>query len=319
MKSYSQKLLEKAIAATVAAIEIYNKPAFQYRSETFSILAINGWELIVKAKWLIEDNDDVQSLYIADKTKTFKLNRSGNPLTHDFFYLAKKLVEKKHLTQNTLTNIEMLLEIRYSSIHFFNSSPEFTNKLQTIGAASIQNFASLAKEWFDRDLSEFDFHLMPLSFVALPSQTEAVVFNKEEQNFLDFLNQRETEADETDSQFAVTINFEVKLKRSKSKDALGVFVTTDPDATPIHVTEEQVLEKFPWDFKRLTAKCQERYLDFKCNQRYHDIKKSLCEDRDKDLCKTRYLDPNKPDGIQRTFYKPSILEEFDKHYEKAAD
>ena len=39
-----------AIAATVGAIEIYNKPDFPYRSETFCILAINGWELLLKAK-----------------------------------------------------------------------------------------------------------------------------------------------------------------------------------------------------------------------------------------------------------------------------
>ena len=317
MKLYSQKLLEKAIAATVAAIEIYNKPTFQYRGETFSILAINGWELILKAKWLAENNDDVQSLYIEDKTKNIKLNRSGNPLTQDLFYLAKKLVERKYLTQNTLKNIEILLEIRDSSIHFYNTSSEFTNKLQTIGAASIQNFASLAQEWFGCDLSEFDFHLMPLSFVALPTQTEALVFNKEEQNFLDFLNQQETQADETDSQYAVTINFEVKLKRSKSKDALGVFVTTDPDATPVRVTEEQVLDQYPWDYGKLTEKCRSRYSNFKQNKKYHAIRKSLQEEKENILCKTRYVDPGNPKSTKKLFYKPEILTEFDKHYEKS--
>ena len=64
MKSRSQKLLDKSIAATVAAIEIYNKPDFQYRGETFSILAINGWELLLKAKWLDENGNKIQSLYV---------------------------------------------------------------------------------------------------------------------------------------------------------------------------------------------------------------------------------------------------------------
>lgn len=325
MKSHSQKLLKKAIAATVAAIEIYNKPTFQYRGETFSILAINGWELLVKAKWLDENNDDVQSFYIEDKTnrdpnsnvKTFKRNRSGNPLTHDLVYLAKKLIEKKHLTQNTLTNIEMLLEIRDSSIHFYNSSREFTNKLQTIGAASIQNFASLAQEWFGRDLSKFDFHLMPLSFIALPSQTDAVILNREEQNFLAFLNKQEIQADENDSQYAVTINFEVKLMRSKSKDALEFVVTSDPDATPIHVAEEQVLEQFPWNYGKLTEKCRARYSNFKQDKKYYTIKKLVEKNKENVLCKTRYLDPENPNSAKKRFYKPEILAEFDKHYEKS--
>jgi len=34
---------KKAEAALLAAIEIYNKPTFLYREETFSILALNAW------------------------------------------------------------------------------------------------------------------------------------------------------------------------------------------------------------------------------------------------------------------------------------
>lgn len=52
MKARSKELLDRAVAATVAAIEIYNKPDFLYREEAFAVLAINGWELLLKAKWL---------------------------------------------------------------------------------------------------------------------------------------------------------------------------------------------------------------------------------------------------------------------------
>ncbi len=64
MKTHSEELLERAIAATLAAIEIYNKPNFLYREETFTILAINGWELLLKAKWLADHDDDIQSLVV---------------------------------------------------------------------------------------------------------------------------------------------------------------------------------------------------------------------------------------------------------------
>lgn len=36
----------------LSAIEIYNKPDFKYREETFAILAINSWELLLKARLL---------------------------------------------------------------------------------------------------------------------------------------------------------------------------------------------------------------------------------------------------------------------------
>jgi Domain of unknown function (DUF3644) len=50
----SSQLAEKSMAADLAAIEIYNKPNFVYREESFSIL-INAWELLLKAKlWQTE-------------------------------------------------------------------------------------------------------------------------------------------------------------------------------------------------------------------------------------------------------------------------
>ena len=67
MKSRSKILLDKAVAATVSAVEIYNKPNFLYRSETFSILAINGWELLLKAKWLDEHKNNPRALFVTER------------------------------------------------------------------------------------------------------------------------------------------------------------------------------------------------------------------------------------------------------------
>jgi hypothetical protein len=48
----NKALLEKSIASAISAIEVYNKPDFKYREETFSILMINAWELLLKSKIL---------------------------------------------------------------------------------------------------------------------------------------------------------------------------------------------------------------------------------------------------------------------------
>jgi hypothetical protein len=52
MRSKSRCLLDKSIDAMVAAIEVYNKPRFSHREESFSILAVNAWELLLKARLL---------------------------------------------------------------------------------------------------------------------------------------------------------------------------------------------------------------------------------------------------------------------------
>ena len=326
MKSRSKTLLDKSIAATIAAIEIYNKPDFQYRAETFSILVINGWELLFKAKWLKENNNKIQSLYVKErrqkkdrsksKKQTIKRTRSGNPFTHSLDYLAKKLVEQKHLEQNVWANIRALIELRDSSVHFYNSSPNFAKKLQEVGAASLENFVSLVSEWFNCDLNEFNFYLMPLSFVGLPARAKAIALNKEEKNFLNYVKQLESEAEEVDSGYSVAIDIGVTFKRSKAKDALGVRIVNSehPDAMKVHITEEDIRKEYPWDYYQLTQKCSELYSDFKTNQKYHNIRKPLHGNRK--FCYIRYLDPGNPKSSEKVLFKPDILNEFDKHYSK---
>lgn len=66
MKSNVESLIEKSVACAVSAIEIYNKPDFKYREETFSILMINSWELILKAKIIKDANNNIKAIYIKE-------------------------------------------------------------------------------------------------------------------------------------------------------------------------------------------------------------------------------------------------------------
>ncbi len=324
MKSRSKELLDRAIAATVAAIEIYNKPNFLYREETFSILAVNGWELLIKAKWLKENNNKIRSLYKKEphqnkdgsrsRKKRIKHTRSRNPITLSLRHLTIKLVEQKHLNPNVQKNIDALLELCNSSVHLYDQSKEFAIKIQEIGAASVRNFALLVEEWFGRDLSEFNLCLIPLSFVTLPTQTKAVVLNKEQKNFLHYLEQLESNSNKADSKYSVTVNIPMKFNRSKSEDASDVRITSNPNALEVRLTEENIREKYPWDYNKLTTVCQTRYRDFKCNNQYHKVRKDLHENSR--FVFTRRLDPNNPKSSKKNFYNPSILQELDKHYSK---
>jgi hypothetical protein len=52
--SLSAELAQKSVQAAISAIEIYNKPNFSYREEAFALLMTNAWELLLKAKWLLD-------------------------------------------------------------------------------------------------------------------------------------------------------------------------------------------------------------------------------------------------------------------------
>lgn len=322
MKSRSKELLDRAIAAMVAAIEIYNKPGFPYRSESFAILAINGWELLLKAKWLADNRNRPSSLYVSEardnadgkksKKRYVKRTVAGNPFTHSLSYLAKKLVEDGHLDSQAWGNIQMLLELRDSAVHFYNQSPAFRVRLQEIGAACAKNFATAVHEWFDRELSEFELHLMPLAFVDLPANMDGFLLNVEERNFLNFLDTMERPESDPDSPYSVTVNIELKFTRSKARDALATRITNDPNAPAVRLTEEQIREKYPWDYATLNLKCAGRYVDFKVNQKYHDIRIPLLVDPR--FGAIRLLDPGNPRSQKKPFFNPNILNELDKHY-----
>ena len=55
-------LVSNAISAMFAAIEIHNKPVFQYRYEVCTLLVVNAWELALKA-------------YIAKELKSVRLTK----------------------------------------------------------------------------------------------------------------------------------------------------------------------------------------------------------------------------------------------------
>lgn len=62
--SLHSKFLEKAQAAITSAVEAYNKPSFAYREETFALLALNAWELLLKAKVLKDGDNDLKVIRV---------------------------------------------------------------------------------------------------------------------------------------------------------------------------------------------------------------------------------------------------------------
>ena len=278
----------------------------------------------MKAKWLADNRNRAGSLYVyesrenADGTKSkkkyVKRTDAGNPFTHSLSYLAKKLVEDKKLDTRAWDNIQVLLELRDSAVHFYNQSPAFRVRLQEIGAACAKNFATAVHDWFDRELSEFELHLMPLAFVDLPTNMDGFLLNAEEKNFLSFLETLDKPQADPGSPYSVTVNIEFRYTRSKAKEALPVHNTDDPNALAVRLTDEQIREKYPWDYQKLTEECAKRYSDFKQDKTYHTIRKGLLGDSR--FGAIRFLDPGNPKSTRKSFFNPNILKELDKHYTK---
>jgi hypothetical protein len=91
-------------------------------------------------------------------------------------------------------------------------------------------------------------------------------------------------------------------------------VTNNPNALPVRLEEEQIRERYPWDYKKLTEECKQRYVDFKVDQKYHKLRQQL--ENDKRYVHIRHLDPVNPKSPRKKFFNPNILAELDKQFTK---
>lgn len=318
MKARYRELLDRAVEALSNAIEIYNKPNMVYREETFVILNLNAWELLLKAKWLHEHQNRLQSLYVntapVGKKPKYKRTAAGIKVTHGVGYLARKLSEKKKLDPKAVRNIEALIELRNAAIHFYlnKRNPILVERILELGLASLKNFISAAREWFDEDFSKMRTPILPLSIDPIPAAT-ALQLNRDEKAFIEYLQRVSSDDDDPTAPYSVAVNVEVKFTRSKSATALPVQITSDPTAPAVRLSEEEIRARYPLDYKQLTAKCKQLYKDFKVNKDYHTLRKSIESNRK--YTYERRLDPNKP-RPRKVFYSTNIFTIFDKHYER---
>jgi hypothetical protein len=324
MKALSEELTEKSIAAVISAIEIYNKPDFKYREETFAILMANAWELLLKAKAVKDAGEKFEAIVVLDaKANQPKTTRSGNALTHEVIYLARKISadSTSGLTEPCHDNICLLVEVRDNAIHFVNRDLHFGQRVQEIGTASLKNYLALASRWFDVDMSRYNFYLMPLSFYHGFESAEPVSinsYNEQTRNFLRYVEVvEEKHATDDMSGHQVTVCIETKFARAKSGDGMPFRWTDDPNAPVVQVKEEDVFKQYPFDFTALVQKLRARFTDFKSDEKFNRIKRQL-EKQGKKFCIERYLDPIRKSGMPKRFYSPEVFKEFDKHYTRRA-
>ncbi len=149
-----RKLLGNAKAAIMAAIEIYNKPVFQYRDECMVILLLNAWELALKA--LLSKKK--QSIFYPKKRKQPYRTLSWQ----DALIKARPYFSKDLPFLPIQHNLELLGTYRDNAVHFYNAK-DFGVVLYALAQTSIKNFRDLLEQAFAVKLeNEISWQLLPL-------------------------------------------------------------------------------------------------------------------------------------------------------------
>lgn len=315
-------LLDKSIDSMLSAIEIYNKPNFNYREETFAILAINAWELLLKAYILRVNKFHMKALYVLvpaknkdgseHKTKRVpKTNRCGNPMSISILDAIKRLDEKGLLPKNLRSNLEALIELRDNSIHFAHIN-SISHQLQELGFACINNYITAIKNWkIEIDVSQYNLYLMPLAYVGEKTTVNSVI-TADNKSYVEFVKKLLSEQDVQELDYDIAISIGVNTKKENSFDSIGV--KYDENGIVVTMSEEDVLKKFPWNHKALVDKCKERYSDFKQDATFNEVKKTL--QADEKLTKRRSLYLNNKKSPATFYYSTNVLKELDKKYTK---
>jgi len=317
-----QALVDKSIAACCAAIEIYNKPVVPHREETFAILVVAAWELLLKARLIKENGNQIRAIFEREavkrkdgkpgKRKAVKRNKAGNPITISVSAAIERTstLSAKSLDTACKDNLELLIEVRNNAVHFVNEDRDLSIRVHEIGVAALRNFATVLADWFEQDISSLRFAILPLSFDgAVAAQVvPAASRNEQAQNLLAHMN-RAIAASEApkDNRFAVALRIETKIVGAGAAGATLIKLGRGPEAVLVEVTETALLERWPHDHKAMVAIVKKRLPNIVVNNAFHAHVRTLrVEER---FAKDRRLDLNNPkSSLKKTYYSPAMVD-----------
>lgn len=224
-------LRDHSVAAMLGAIEIYNKPQFSYRSECFSILAINAWELLLKA---ILSKNKQRIFYPKVRNKPYQTLGLLDSLCNCKPYFPAS-VQFRPVAEN----LNALNDFRNNSVHFYNESGADVI-VYGLAQTGIVNFRDLMRETLEQDIAEYiNLCLMPLAFQGAPDPIDFLStasrspgagnpLSEYVRLIADTTQQLESDGHDTGRFLAV---FNVSLQSTKKISAADITVGVDGNAT----------------------------------------------------------------------------------------
>lgn len=167
-----RKLKDNAVSSMIACIEIYNKPRMEYRDEISVILAVNAWEILLKAVvrkaggGIFEPkkrNSARKSISIWDALSKAAKSRYWDP------QLSYEAVR---------SNLEILTDFRNNAVHLYaakNASPLMYMAM----SASLRSFDKLLSHAFSYQLSQdINISILPIGLINPVATVETMLSAK---------------------------------------------------------------------------------------------------------------------------------------------
>ena len=302
----SQSMARCAESALLAAIEIYNKPTVEYREQTFSLLIVNSWEVLLKARLVQQDRNRIRVIYRREKGgNRYLRNEHGDILSINI----EHALGKANLPRDIRGNILGLVAIRNEAAHMGILHTSTRERVLQYGTAAVRNFVMLYEQWFgDRVRVPY---LLPVGLLGSVDATTRSP-NQKQRHLLERLDEIAESYSDINTPYSVVMTVDLNLN-PKLGGGATIGLTTDPNAITTRVSDDQIAEYYNATYAEIVRQCKSRYPDFKQNTEFHRAMEKVKNDGRCAFHRT--LNPGDPSAQGRYLYHPeATLERLDDEF-----
>lgn len=137
-------LVEKSVEGYILALETINRLSIKYRVETFCYLICNAWELLLKAKILVDAGNDRNAIYRGKKKRGERRESLSLRESLDRVIQNKSDPERR--------NVECIANLRDEAVHLVLSG--VPTDVLCLFQACVINYHRRLNEWFGISLSD---------------------------------------------------------------------------------------------------------------------------------------------------------------------
>jgi len=226
--SIKNELLLKSKESMLSAVQVFNNPNIQFKSESFIVLSVIAWTYLLHAHYR---NNKIEYRYFdqGEKRKSFHTTKCG---AYKYWELERCLNDKKSpIDKITVSNLKFLIGLRHEIEH------QMTTKIDDLLSARFQacclNYNDYLKKLFPKQ-EGIEKHLsFSLQFSSLSEKQvdQLVDYEGLPQNisaYIQNFDQALSEKDFNDSRFSYRVLFVPKTANRKGQaDKVIEFIPAD--------------------------------------------------------------------------------------------
>ena len=209
-------LIDKSLEAFALSLELYNKPILTYKAESFLVLVVNAWELLLKSL-IVRIHGEKAIFYEGSTDRTLSVSDCVAKLIPD----ANDVVRK---------NLELIIALRDQATHLV--IPEIQSTLSRLFQANVMNFVRVAEKYEIRNpLLSKSMGLLSLVADIRDADREAIrlsydseIYSRVEK-FLSRFNREESEANSPF--YAIPIEYRFVLSSKAVEGDIEISLTKD--------------------------------------------------------------------------------------------